>query len=196
MSEPLSTAASTSPRGSLSAAPLARTLRPLYFTRFGFAVAWALVLALVSPSTGAALAVLLVLYPLVDAASVLVELRASGSSSRSQATKAANIVVSVAAAIALGWASLDSVAAVLSVWGVWAVLAGATQLLTAVGRRRLGGQKPQIFSGGLSVVVGFAFLAQGLQGATSATSVAGYAAFGGVLFLVSAIRLTRTARAS
>jgi uncharacterized membrane protein HdeD (DUF308 family) len=76
------------------------------------------------------------------------------------------------------------------------VLAGASQLATGLSRRGLGGQWPLIFSGGLSVLVGFAFLAQGLGGATSVTSVAGYATLGGILFLISAIRLTRAVRAS
>ncbi|PJJ55239.1 hypothetical protein [Compostimonas suwonensis] len=174
-------------------APLAKTLRRLYFTRFGFAVVWALLLALVATDVGPLLTVLLILYPLVDAASVFIELRASTGSSR--VTETVNIVVSVLAAIALGWASVVSVGAVLAVWGVWAVLAGATQLLTGLSRRRLGGQWPLIVSGGLSVLVGFAFLAQGLGGADSVASVAGYATLGGILFLVSAIRLARSARA-
>jgi uncharacterized membrane protein HdeD (DUF308 family) len=179
-----------------STAPLAHTLRRLYFTRFGFAVIWALLLALVSPASAIVLTVLLVLYPLVDAASALVELRASGSNARSRASELANVVVSVIAAIALGWASFVSVGAVLVVWGIWAVLAGASQLLTGLSRRSLGGQWPLIFSGGLSVLVGFTFVAQGVQGAASVTSVAGYATLGGVLFLVSAIRLGRAARKS
>jgi uncharacterized membrane protein HdeD (DUF308 family) len=180
---------------SSTAVPLARTLRRLYFTRFGFAVVWALLLALVAPNAAPLLTVLLVLYPLVDAASVFTELRAAGTSPRSRVSETVNIVVSILAAIALGWASFVSPAAVLAVWGVWAVLAGATQLLTGVSRRKLGGQWPLMFSGGLSVLVGFAFLFQGLGGATSVTSVAGYATLGGVLFLISAIRLTRAARA-
>jgi uncharacterized membrane protein HdeD (DUF308 family) len=176
-------------------APLAKTLRRLYFTRFGFAVVWALLLALVAPQAAPLLTVLLVLYPLVDAASVFTELRASGTAPRSRVSETVNIVVSILAAIALGWASLVSPAAVLAVLGVWAVLAGATQLLTGLTRRKIGGQWPLMFSGGLSVLVGFAFLAQGLGGGTSVTSVAGYATLGGVLFLISAIRLARAARA-
>ncbi|QCB92707.1 hypothetical protein [Cellulomonas shaoxiangyii] len=176
------------------APPLALTLRRLSFSRFGFAVVWALLVALVAPDVAPLLTVLLIVYPLVDAASVLIELRASGASGRSATSEIVNIAVSVLAAIALGWASSASAAAVLAVWGVWAVLSGATQLLTGIGRRRaLGGQWPVIVSGGLSVLVGFAFLAQGLGGATTVTSIAGYAALGGVLFGVSALRLTRSA---
>lgn len=172
--------------------PLALALRRIYLARFGFAVVWAILLALFAGLGAPVLTVLLVIYPLADAGAVLVELRECATSSRPSAV--VNIVVSTLAAIALGWASLVSVAAVLVVWGVWAVLAGAAQLATALTRRGLGGRWPQILSGGLSVLVGFGFLFQGLQGASSAASVAGYAAFGGVLFLVSALRLGRSER--
>jgi hypothetical protein len=179
-----------------SAMPLAKTLRRLYFIRFAFAVVWALLLGLVAPHSAPLLTVLLIIYPLVDAVSVFIELRAPGSGPGSRASKIGNIVVSLLAAIALGWASFVSPAAVLVVWGVWAVLAGLTQLLTGLSRRKLGGQWPLIISGGVSVLAGFAFLSQGIGGASSATSVAGYAVLGGVLFLISAIRLTRALRAS
>ncbi len=175
---------------------LARTLHRLYLARFGFAVAWAVLLVVVSPLSAAVLTVLLVLYPLVDAASVLVELRAPGSASRSRASALANVVLSTLAAVALGVASTVSVGAVLVTWGVWAVVSGATQLLTGLARRRMGGQWPLVASGGLSVLVGFAFLTQGLQDATDVAGIGGYAVAGGVFFLVSAIRLARTARAS
>jgi len=178
-----------------TALPLTGTLRRLYFARFGFAVVWALLLATVAPDVAPLLTVLLVLYPLVDAAAVFTELRATAATSRSRVSETANVVVSVLAAIGLGWSSTVSPAAVLAVWGVWAVLAGASQLATGLSRRKLGGQWPLVFSGGLSVLVGFAFLAQGVNEAASVTSVAGYATFGGVLFLISAIRLGRKARA-
>jgi uncharacterized membrane protein HdeD (DUF308 family) len=179
---------------STTATPLAGTLRRLYFTRFGFAVVWAALIAVVAPAGGTLLTVLLIVYPLFDAAAVLIELRGSATSSRSRISEIANIAFSVTAAIALGWASVQSLSAVLAVWGAWAILAGAAQLLTGASRRRLGGQWPLIVSGGVSVLAGSGFLAQGLQGGTSVASVAGYATLGGVLFLVSAIRLARKAR--
>ncbi|WP_154793345.1 hypothetical protein [Occultella kanbiaonis] len=179
-----------------AASTLPATLRRLYLGRFGFAVVWALLVALVSPRSDALLTVLLVLYPLVDAASVYVELRASGSSARSRLSERANVALSVLAAVALGWSALNSVGAVLTVWGVWAVVSGGTQLLTGIGRRRLGGQWPLIVSGALSFLVGFGFIGQGLGNATGLGPIAGYATLGGVFFLISAIRLGRTARAS
>jgi uncharacterized membrane protein HdeD (DUF308 family) len=175
---------------------LPATLRRIAFTRFGVAIAWALLVALAAPQVPALLTVLLVLYPLVDAVAVFVELRASGSAQRARASETVNIVFSVLAAIALGWASTISVPAILIVWGIWAAVAGATQLVTGASRRRLGGQWPLIISGGISVLAGVGFLLQGLGGATSASSLSGYAVLGGIFFLISAIRLTIAGRRS
>lgn len=164
-------------------------LARLSLARFGFAVLWAATLALADPDPGAALVALAALYPLVDAAAVLLELRATDPASRSRVSAAANVAVSVVAAVALGWAGQDSLAAVLTVWGVWALVSGATQLATAWTRRAVGGQWPLVASGGLSVLVGGGFVRQGSQDPTSVASVAGYAVAGGVFFLVSALRL-------
>jgi uncharacterized membrane protein HdeD (DUF308 family) len=165
------------------------TLRRLYLARTAFAVAWAILAALAPDPVDARLSILLVLYPLVDVAAVLVEARASTGATRTSAY--AGAAVSLVAAVALGWAAQDSVAAVLVVWGAWAIAAGATQLLTAASRRALGGQWPLIASGGLSTLVGAGFVAQGAGDADSLGSIAGYAAAGGVFFLVSAVRLGR-----
>ncbi|GAA4173815.1 hypothetical protein [Gryllotalpicola koreensis] len=169
---------------------LGTALRRLYFTRFAFAIVWALVLFATSSLTGPVLTVLLVLYPLVDAAAVAWQLRAEGSSASPRIAEWINVVTSVAAAIALGIASASSIGAVLAVWGIWAVVSGAMQLVTALLRRRAGGQVPLVISGAISVLAGFSFALQGLRGATSATSVGGYAILGGIFFLISAIRLS------
>lgn len=187
---------STTDADAAPSAPLARTLRRLSAARFVFALVWAALLVLLAGEGAPLLTALVVLYPLVDAVAVFVELRSTGSSSRSRITEALNVVLSLAAAVALGWASFVSPAAVLTVWGIWATASGVTQLLTGLSRRRLGGQWALIVSGGLSVLVGFAFAAQGLQGGTSVIGAAGYAVLGGIFFLVSAIRLGRAARAS
>jgi hypothetical protein len=172
--------------------PLTRTLQRLALTRFAFAVVWAALLAISPDLPDWRLTTLLVVYPLVDAAAVLVELRASPTASR--ASQAANVALSVIAAVALGWASRDSVGAVLAVWGIWAVASGATQLLTGLGRRRIGGQWPLVVSGGLSTLVGLGFVAQSGKDDAALGGAAGYAAAGGVFFLVSALRLGRDAR--
>jgi uncharacterized membrane protein HdeD (DUF308 family) len=97
------------------------------------------------------------------------------------------------AAVGLVFAATSGIPATLRVWGVWAVLAGAVQLAVALRRRGLGGQWPMILSGGISVLAGASFVAMASQDAPSLTNLAGYAAIGGVFFLVSAIRLGRTA---
>ncbi|RIQ18961.1 DUF308 domain-containing protein [Jiangella rhizosphaerae] len=172
------------------AAPFGATLRRLYLVRFAFALVWAALLLLTSPGEGPLLTVLLVVYPLADAAAVLWQLRSDRRTPGSRAAERINVVVSVAVAVALGWASTVSVAAALGVWGLWAAASGLAQLVTAVRRRSSGGQVPQILSGALSIVAGVAFLAQSFQDATSIAGAGGYAVLGGLFFLVSAIRLT------
>jgi uncharacterized membrane protein HdeD (DUF308 family) len=162
----------------------APTLRRLYLARFGFAVVWAGLLLLVGTPFGLAAAVLVVLYPLVDAAAAVVDLR--GSRSRELV---ANAVVSLVVAVGLGFAATSGVPAVLRVWGAWAIVAGALQLVVALRRRGLGGQWPMILSGGLSVLVGVGFVLSAAAPDATLTNIAGYAALGGVFFLVSALRM-------
>ncbi|WP_072804512.1 hypothetical protein [Rhodococcoides yunnanense] len=167
--------------------PTAETaLRTLYFVRSAFAIVWAAALLLTASTAGPLLTVVLVVYPLFDAAAVFWQLRSRGDA---RVPELVNIVVSVAVAVALGWASTVSMSAALVVWGLWAIGAGIPQLITAVRRRSAGGQVAQMFSGGISVVAGAAFLAQGLGGADSITGVGGYAVLGAVFFLISAFRL-------
>ena len=60
---------------SSSTTPQTRTLLRIYLARFAFAAAWAAILISTSPTVGPLLTVLLVLYPLVDAAAVLWQLQ-------------------------------------------------------------------------------------------------------------------------
>lgn len=169
---------------------LSSALRRLYFVRFGFAVAWAALLFLTGGTMGPFLTILLIAYPLFDAASVFWQIRAEGENRRTKVSEWVNVVVSVLVAIALGWASTVSPSVALTVWGVWAIGAGLPQLITAIRNRRSGGQVPQMLSGGISLFAGGAFVAQGLQGSEMIVGVAGYAVLGAVFFLVSAVRLT------
>jgi uncharacterized membrane protein HdeD (DUF308 family) len=106
------------------------------------------------------------------------------------------MALSLLAAVGLAVAVTDDLAAVLRVWGAWAIVAGLVQLVVALSRRRLGGQWAQILSGGISVLAGAFFL--GTAGADSASlgAIAGYATLGGVFFLISAVRLHRAAKAA
>jgi len=173
-----------------SATPaLGSALRRLYFIRFAFAIVWALILLLTMPAVGGALLVLVVLYPLVDAAAVLWQLRSEGPAQASRVPEWINVIVSVVAAIALGWAATNSIPAVIATWGIWAVVSGLVQLLAASLRRRSGGQVPLIVSGAISIIAGLGF-AVSSHGTTSAAGAGGYAILGGVFFLIAAIRLS------
>ncbi|TYB53475.1 hypothetical protein FXF51_49395 [Nonomuraea sp. PA05] len=173
--------------------PTAAALRNLYVTRFVFALVWAILLFLTGPSTGPASVALLVVYPLFDVAAAIVDLRSSRTA-RPTAALYVNLALSLLTAIGLAVTAGTGVTAVLRVWGVWAITAGIVQLVVAVGRRGLGGQWPMILSGGISTLAGTGFILQSGTPAASLTSLAGYATVGGVFFLVSALRLHRTAR--
>lgn len=179
---------------SVSSSPLSSSLRRLYFVRFGFTVVWAALLFATGGAAGPFLTVLLVVYPLFDAASVFWQIRSAGDGRRAKVSEWINVVVSVVVAIVLGWASTVSLSLALTVWGLWAIGAGLPQLITAIRNRRSGGQVPQMLSGGISVLAGGAFAAQGLQGSGMIVGVAGYALVGAVFFLVSAVRLTSVLR--
>lgn len=169
---------------------LGSALRRLYFIRFAFAIVWAGVLIATGAAQGPLLTVLVVIYPLVDAAAVAWQLRSEGKGASPRIAEVLNIVLSVAAAIGLGIASTTSVSAVLAVWGAWAILSGITQLVTALLRRRAGGQIPLVVSGAISVLAGGSFLFSGLQGGSGAVGIGGYAVLGGIFFLIAAIRLS------
>jgi len=172
----------------------AQALRRLYFIRSAFAVIWAGLLFLTSTETGPFLTVLLVIYPLFDAAAVSWQLRAAHEFPQSRLTEQINVGISVIVAIVLGLAS-GSIAAVLGVWGAWAIGSGILQFITAIGKRHSGGQVSQMLSGGLSVIAGVAFVGQGVRDAEGLASVGGYATLGAVFFLISAIRLSLVLRA-
>ncbi|MFD4670728.1 hypothetical protein ACFWNN_13405 [Lentzea sp. NPDC058450] len=168
---------------------LAPALRTLYLVRFGFAVVWATLLFVTGSEIGLVSGTLLVLYPLFDVAAVVVDSRTS----RGGASLAlyANIAVSLAATAGLAFAVTSGIPAVLRVWGAWAVVSGVAQLVVGLVRRSHGGQWPMILSGGISTLAGTSFVLQaGAEGATL-SNLAGYAAIGGVFFLVSALRLRR-----
>jgi uncharacterized membrane protein HdeD (DUF308 family) len=182
-----------------AAAPIALPLRRLYFVRFGFALVWAVLLFATASSISAVSAALLVLYPVFDAAAAVVDARASrisaadGSTGTSAAGLYVNIAISALAAVGLAVALTSGLPAVLRVWGVWAAVAGIVQLVVAIRRRQLGGQWAMIASGSISVLAGASFLLMASSAGVSLVNVAGYAMLGGIFFLVSALRLGRTA---
>lgn len=178
----------TAPVGA-TAAP---ALRRLYFVRFGFALIWAVVLFVTASSIGPVSATLLVIYPLFDVGAAIVDSRSSRAS-RSVPGLYVNIVISAIVAVGLVFAVTSGVSAVLRVWGVWAVVAGLVQLIVALRRRELGGQWAMVASGTISTLAGISFFLQAAAPHSSLSNLAGYALLGGVFFLVSALRLGRSA---
>jgi hypothetical protein len=171
---------------------IASALRRLYFVRFGFAIVWAVLLFATGATLGPVAVVLLVLYPAFDVAAAVVDARASRAGGALLGLYV-NIAISSLAAIGLAIACASGVPAVLRVWGAWAIVAGLIQLFVAITRRTLGGRWPMIFSGGISVLAGTAFIVMAGSDDPKPGNVAGYAALGGVFFLVSALRLGRVA---
>ncbi len=170
-------------------------LRNLYVVRFGFALVWAVLLFLTGPASGPVSVALLVIYPLFDVAAAIVDLRSS-KTARPAAALYVNLALSLLTAAGLAVTATSGVPAVLRVWGAWAITAGIVQLIVAVSRRRLGGQWAMILSGAISAVAGTGFVLQASTPTASLTSLAGYATVGGVFFLISALRLHRTAKST
>jgi hypothetical protein len=172
---------------------MATALRRLYFARFAFAIVWAIVTFAIADELSVLTVTLLVIYPLVDAAAAVIDLRSSRTTG-SHSLLYVNIVVSLVAAVGLAVAGASSIPAVLRVWGAWAVLAGLVQLIVGVTRRGMGGQWPMIISGGLSVLAGGSFVAAASADDPALTTAIGYAIPGAIFFFIAAIRLGRTAK--
>jgi len=167
------------------------SLRNLYFVRFGFAVAWAILLAISGSDLGAATVTLLLIYPLFDVAAAIVDARSSNATGATRALYV-NVALSLLTAAGLAIAAASGVSDVLRVWGAWAITAGLVQLFVALRRRGLGGEWAMILSGSISAIAGTAFIVQAGSSDPSLTNLAGYAAAGGIFFLISALRLRRS----
>jgi uncharacterized membrane protein HdeD (DUF308 family) len=170
----------------------------LFLIRGLVAVAWAAAFAAVSDSltTGVTIGagVLLVLYPLIDMVASLLDARTQRGSARRPLL--ANAAVSAVAAIALGVAATGTVADVFAVFGAWAALTGAAQLIVALRRRaQLGNQWPLLLANGVSVIGGVAFIVAAVAADNPNLSMlAIYAATGGTEFVIQAWLLARRRR--
>lgn len=174
-------------------ATTAPALRQLYLARFGFAVVWAAVFAAAASTLNPLSIALLVLYPVVDFVAAVIDRRSSRGTKAPPALWV-NMGLSLLAAIGLAIAVASGTSAALIVWGAWAITAGLVQLIVATTRRALGGHWPMILSGGISAIAGIAFIAMATAPEPSITGLAGYAALGGIFFLISALRLGRATR--
>jgi uncharacterized membrane protein HdeD (DUF308 family) len=101
-----------------------------------------------------------------------------------------NAAVSAAAVVAVAIAAFGSDAgSTLAAFGAWATVSGLLQLGVAVHRRRSGSrQLPMIASGAISTFAGLMFIAASGKDTAHFANLAGYMAFGAVLFLVYAFR--------
>jgi uncharacterized membrane protein HdeD (DUF308 family) len=168
-----------------------------YVIRGLVAVAWAVVFAAVADSVTAgvtvAAGILVVIYPLIDVAGSVVDARGQRGSARR--VLLAGAAVSGVAAAALAVAATGSVADVLAVFGVWAVLSGAAQVVVALRRRaQLGTQWLMLLAGVGSVGFGIAFVIASTGTDPQLSMLAIYAAGGGIDFLVQAGLLARRRR--
>ncbi|MFE3113406.1 DUF308 domain-containing protein [Kitasatospora indigofera] len=175
-------------------------LRSLHLIRAAFSLIW---VALVATTSAALMstdrptviaAVLLVIYPLWDAVATLLERRMAGTGPIDRAG-ATNVALGLTTAAGMIAAAFSTVGTALLVFGIWALLSGAIQLVVAIRRRRtVGAQWPMVISGGLSVLAGASFAAMSASPTSSLSTVAGYSAFGAFWFLVSVIALSIRSR--
>jgi hypothetical protein len=166
------------------------------------ALVWAAALVIVVgdevPSTSSdvpiAAAALLASYPAID---VVASIAAALSTDAPGRLLRINAALSALAVAAIGTAAFGADAgAALAAFGAWAAVSGAIQLALAIGfHRARGRQLPLIVSGGLSTIVGIAFIAVSGKDHVHLTIVAGYMALGALWFLLSALRIRRVAPA-
>ena len=172
------------------AAATARWLRTYSFVRFAFSAVWVVLAFTLGRNNPALSAGLLVIYPAWDALANYVDARRNGGFSRNR-SQLINTIISTVTAVAVAWAVTLNMFAVIVVFGVWAAVSGVLQLVTALRRWGAGGQWVMVLSGAQSTLAGLFFLMTvGGMPDPGIGVVAGYAAFGAVYFLVSAIWLT------
>ncbi|MFE4172320.1 DUF308 domain-containing protein [Streptomyces sp. NPDC056909] len=189
-------------------------LRSFYLLRVVFSLVWvALVLttsaSLVSRDEPTVIAaVLLVVYPLWDAIATLLERRMAGTGTgtgtgtdtgtgtgTTNRVTVVNIALGLATTIGMIIAVFSTIGTALLVFGIWALLSGAIQLVVAIRRRRaVGAQWPMIISGGQSVLAGAVLAGMSASATSGLSTVAGYSAFGAFWFLVSVIALGKRGR--
>ncbi|CAN5545886.1 membrane protein [soil metagenome] len=168
----------------------ADALKRYYVLRAGVAAAWVAAAFTLGAANPVAAAILLVLYPAWDAFANAHDAQANGGF-RANVSQTVNLVVSAVTSLAVLLALREGMHVVLAVFGAWAILAGLLQLATGVRRwRAYGAQWAMILSGAQSALAGAFFVKQATGPVTpSILTIAPYAAFGAIYFLVAAIGL-------
>jgi uncharacterized membrane protein HdeD (DUF308 family) len=166
-------------------------LKTYYFTRGAFSIGWITLAVTIAKNAPLLAGALLVAYPAWDAVANYIDAKKNGGL-KANLSQTLNLVVSALTTASVLIALGVSMNAVLAVFGVWAILAGLFQLITAVRRwKSYGAQWAMILSGAQSALAGTFFFKQAAGSVTpDISAIAPYAAFGAFYFLVSAIWLT------
>jgi uncharacterized membrane protein HdeD (DUF308 family) len=166
-------------------------LRSYYFLRATASIVWVVLAFVVGRANPAIAGALLVAYPAWDALANYLDAQRTGGL-RSNPSQALNLVASTVVTIAVAVALGIGMNAVFVVFGIWAILSGLLQLVTAVRRwKSAGAQWVMMLSGAQSALAGgFFVLMAGATTPPDIAAIAGYAGFGAFYFLLSAIWLT------
>lgn len=168
------------------------SLRQFYFLRSAVAFTWVALVLLISKLGVPALvaAVLLLLYPAWDALANVLDARRSGGLGANPGQRL-NAVISIATTAALAIAlGVGGNAGGIFVFAAWALLSGLLQLYVGIRRRKMGGQVFMMISGAQSALAGVIMTLQAFGKTPTIAQLAPYAAFGGLYFLLAALRLT------
>lgn len=165
-------------------------LAQLHLMRGLLAILWAVAFSKAHHELDASAIALLVAYPLIDALSSMIDYRNSAIRSDRRIV-GLNGLLSTVTAAGLGVAALFGMGPVLAVFGAWAVISGAAQLLLGMERRGsdLGRQWPMLIAGGLSFMVGFLYVVQATETAPTLDILPVYATGGGAFFILQAALL-------
>lgn len=166
-------------------------LQRFYFLRAAVAFVWVGLVILLSrlQAPSAITGVLLVLYPAWDAVANILDARRSGGLHANPGQRL-NAMISLATAVTLAVAlAIGGSAGGVLIFGLWALLSGLLQLFVGIRRRALGGQVFMMISGGQSALAGVVMTIQAFGHAPAVAQLAPYAAFGGLYFLLAALRL-------
>ena len=174
----------------------AKSLRKLYFIRTGFSFLWFILVTVLAKKNADLASLLLIIYPVWDVIATYLDIRANPATA-SKTPQYVNAVISTVTTVAVIVALQAGVPEALMVFGAWAILTGLIQLFLGLKRRKVfGGQWPMIISGGQSMIGGTAFILLAHAPTMGIASLAGYAAFGGFYFLLSAIRISKVVKAN
>ncbi|MBV9817412.1 MAG: hypothetical protein JOZ07_03555 [Solirubrobacterales bacterium] len=174
---------------------MSSALRNLYLFRVAFSIVWVALLTLTSPPShpGTTVSILggllLVAYPISDAAATVVDLR-TDTTGRLRLPQRVNAATSAAAAITVAIGVSVSLVTAMDIFGVWAIISGAIQL--TVGARRLGqlaGQWPMIISGAGSIFAGTTFIGWSRSPTSALHALAQYSIGGAIWYLLTALWL-------